>query len=53
MREFVAGVLLVEFVVHFHAVSVSRRVRHPLSYPKDFCDLFFNDNFAELADYHW
>ena len=25
---------------NFHAVSIAERVRHPLSYPKDFCDLF-------------
>ena len=25
---------------NFHAVSIAGRVRHPLSYPKDFCDLF-------------
>ena len=38
---------------NFHAVSIAGRVRHPLSYPKDFCDLFFNDNLAKLANYHW
>ena len=25
---------------NFHAVSIAERVGHPLSYPKDFCDLF-------------
>ena len=25
---------------NFHAVSIAERVRHPLSYLKDFCDFF-------------
>ena len=29
-----------DFKFNFHAVSIAERVRHPLSYPKDFCDFF-------------